>query len=374
MQIEKCKLQIEDNGERHLNDRPICILHFAFCILHSRLLSALLIIVNLAIAADAVADETADDVVLAIHGGVGVLDKELMTPEKRQQYHTALQAALRAGSAALERPDATSLDAVVAAIIVLEDSPLFNAGKGAVFTKDGRNELDACLINGANRKSGAVANLTTIKNPIVAARIVMEKSSHVLMVGRGAEQFAAAHGAETVDPSYFRTEERWQMYQRALQKLEQAAPKQGATPRLPADSRFGTVGCVAVDRHGNLAAGTSTGGITLKLTGRVGGAPIIGAGTYANNHTCAISGTGDGEYFIRLVAAHDISALMEYRGLNVVDASRQVVHEKIGKAGGEAGVIVLDPRGRLALTYNTPGMYRGYITRDKREHVAIYEE
>ena len=365
MQNEKCKSQnVNCETRTRIGFAAALSVQFAFCI--SVLFSL--------VAAPAFADEKADDVVLAIHGGVGVLDQELMTPQKRQQYHAALQAALRAGSAALERPDATSLDAVVAAIIVLEDSPLFNAGKGAVFTRDGRNELDACLINGANRKSGAVANLTTIKNPIVAARVVMEKSSHVLMVGRGAEQFAAAHGAETVDPAYFRTEERWQMYQQALKKLEQAPPKQGAVAPLPADSRFGTVGCVAVDRHGNLAAGTSTGGITLKLSGRVGGAPIIGAATYADNATCAVSGTGDGEYFLRLVAAHDIAALMEYRGLNVIDASRQVVHEKIGQAGGEAGVIVLDKRGRLALTFNTPGMYRGYITRDKRESVAIYKE
>jgi beta-aspartyl-peptidase (threonine type) len=327
-----------------------------------------------------VADDSAENVVLAIHGGAGVLSKEMLKPGKEREYREKLLEALKAGHAELGKSSGTSLDAVVAAIKVLEDSPLFNAGKGAAFTRDGKNELDASLMDGRSKKAGAVAGVTTIKNPIVGARIVMEKSRHVLMTGRGAELMATENGAEIVDPAYFWTELRWKMLQDELMR-EKAPPKkpaqgkQSSTSRLPGGTyRFGTVGCVARDKEGNLAAGTSTGGMTLKRSGRLGDSPIIGAATYAKNESCAVSATGDGEYFIRAVAAHDIAALVEYKGLSVAQASKVVIHEKIKSAGGEGGVIVLDVKGNAAFTYSSEGMYRGYVTADGKYHVMIHEK
>jgi beta-aspartyl-peptidase (threonine type) len=329
------------------------------------------------------ADDKASDVVLAIHGGAGVLSRELLSPAIADDYRATLGKALTAGRAALEKQDGKSLDAVVAAIRVLEDSPLFNAGKGAAFNHAGQNELDASIMDGRTRKAGAVAAVHTIKNPIVAARAVMEQSKHVLMVGPGADAFARVHGLDIVDPSYFRTELRWNMLQEELQKEQRARGKPAKTDRSggPGDSpatsaaaRFGTVGCVALDRSGNLAAGTSTGGLTAKLPGRVGDSPVIGAGTFADNESCAVSATGDGEYFIRAVAAHDIAALVQYKGLSVAEASRVVIHEKIKPAGGEGGVIVLDRNGNLALTYSTEGMYRAYLTRGGEIRVLIFNK
>jgi beta-aspartyl-peptidase (threonine type) len=329
------------------------------------------------------ADDKASDVVLAIHGGAGVLSKELLSPAIEADYRATLRKALMAGQAELDKQDGTSLDAVVAAIRVLEDSPLFNAGKGAAFNHAGRNELDASIMDGRSRKAGAVAAVQTIKNPIVAARAVMEKSKHVMMVGPGADAFAREHGLQIVDPSYYRTELRWQMLQDELRKEQRAkgkpatSDKSGSPANMPssvAAVRFGTVGCVARDRQGNLAAGTSTGGLTAKLPGRVGDSPVIGAGTFADNNSCAVSATGDGEFFIRAVAAHDIAALVEYKGLSVAEASRIVIHDKIKPAGGEGGVIVLDRSGNLAMTYSTEGMYRAYLTRDGEIRVLIFNK
>ncbi|MGA2257653.1 MAG: isoaspartyl peptidase/L-asparaginase, partial [Thermoguttaceae bacterium] len=281
--------------------------------------------------------ETADDCILAVHGGAGVLSRELTGNRGNEdECREALNAALRAGYAEFQKCRATSIDAVLSAVRSLEDSPCFNAGKGAAFTRDGQIELDAAVMDGATRRAGAVAGVTTVKNPIVAARLVMDRSAHVLLIGPAADGFARQHGAEIVDPAYFRTELRWRLLQEELRS-------QSEVPDVHAESRFGTVGCVAVDTRGNLAAGTSTGGMTGKLPGRVGDTPIIGGGTLADNASCAVSATGDGEYFIRAVAAHDIAALVEYKGLSVAEAARFVIHEKIKPAGGDGGAIVLDP-------------------------------
>ncbi len=314
--------------------------------------------------------ETARDCVLAVHGGAGVLSREWIDSAGNQdefllQFLKALEAALRAGFAELQKGGATSVDAVLAAVCSLEDSPCFNAGKGAAFTRDGRNELDAAVMDGSTRRAGAVAGVTTVKNPILAARLVMERSGHAMLIGPAADAFARRQGAEIVDPAYFRTELRWRLLQEELRR-------HAAAPDAHAETRFGTVGCVALDARGNLAAGTSTGGMTGKLSGRVGDSPIIGGGTYADNASCAVSATGDGEYFLRAVAAHDIAALVEYKGLTVAQAARVVIHEKIKPAGGEGGAIVLDPRGNLAMTFSSEGMYRGYVTRSGETHVMIY--
>ncbi len=316
-----------------------------------------------------------DKYVLVIHGGAGTILQSTMTPEKEKAYRSALRQALEAGYAKL-KAGATSLDAVEAAVRVLEDNPLFNAGKGAVFTHDGRNELDAAIMNGNTLAAGSVAGVRTIRNPISAARAVMEKSEHVMMVGAGAEQFAKEVGIEIVDPSYFRTEERWKGLQDALKedslkaKLDHSsAPKKGT---INVDYKFGTVGCVALDNSGMLAAGTSTGGMTNKKYGRVGDAPIIGAGTYANG-TVGVSCTGWGEFYIRTVVAHELSALMEYKGLSIQNAGKTVI-EKVGKLGGDGGLIALDKNGNIAMPFNTEGMYRGAITQDGKIEISIYKE
>jgi beta-aspartyl-peptidase (threonine type) len=298
-----------------------------------------------------------------VHGGAGVLSRE----GNEDVCYAALAAALRAGYETLQHSGATSLDAVTAAVCVLEDAPCFNAGKGAAFTRDGRNELDASIMDGASRHAGAVACVTTVKHPIIAARLVMDRSECVLLIGPAADAFAQRHGAEIVAPDYFHTEMRRRMLDEKLSRLNES-------PNLEASARCGTVGCVALDAGGNLAAGTSTGGMTAKMPGRVGDSPIIGGGTLADNASCAVSATGDGEYFIRAVAAHDIAALVEYRGLTVAEAARIVIHEKIKPAGGEGGVIVLDRRGRLAMTFSSEGMYRGYVTRSGATCVRIYRD
>jgi beta-aspartyl-peptidase (threonine type) len=259
---------------------------------------------------------------------------------------------------------------VEAAIRTMEDNPLFNAGKGAVFTHEGKNELDAAIMDGKTKGAGAVAGVTIIKNPITAARAVMEKSEHVMMVGRGAELFATKMGLEIVDPSYFWTERRWKGLQQELLK-EQNKPH--AELAIPGEKKFGTVGAVAVDSAGNLAAGTSTGGMTNKQYGRVGDAPIIGAGTYAENESCAVSGTGHGEYFIRWTVAHDIAALVKYRGMTVAEAANEVINKKLSREKGEGGVIVLDAKGNFAMTFNSEGMYRGWIGADGVPHIEIYK-
>lgn len=315
--------------------------------------------------------------VLVIHGGAGTILKKNMTPQKEAAYKAGLEDALKAGYKALQAGK-SSLDAVEATIRVLEDNPLFNAGKGSVFTHDGRNEMDAAIMNGKTLEAGSVAGVSTIRNPITAARAVMEKSEHVMLVGRGAEQFAKEAGLEIVDPSYFRTQERWDGLQKALRedsiksKLDHSYQPAGKLGIENIDNKFGTVGAVALDKAGNLAAGTSTGGMTNKKYGRVGDAPIIGAGTYANNSTVAVSCTGWGEFFIRSVVAYDLSALMAYKGLSVQEAGKTVI-DKVGKLGGNGGLIALDKEGHAALPFNTEGMYRGMVTADGKITIEIYK-
>lgn len=306
---------------------------------------------------------------LVIHGGAGTITRAGMTADREQQYRAALSESLKTGHAILAK-GGSSLDAVEAAIRIMEDSPLFNSGKGAVFTHDGKNELDASIMDGRTKAAGSVAGVTIIKNPISAARAVMEKSKHVMLIGRGAELFATGVGLEIVDPSYFWTERRWKSLQEEL--LKEAKP-QASLPTAD-ENRFGTVGAVAVDKNGNLAAGTSTGGTTNKRFGRVGDAPIIGAGNYAENESVAVSATGAGEFFIRWTVAYDIAALVKYRGLSVAEAAEEVIHRKLTKVkGAEGGVIALDAKGNFAMPFNTEGMYRGWIGADGEAHVEIYK-
>lgn len=310
-------------------------------------------------------------ITLVIHGGAGTIKKENMTPERERKYHEALQHALDTGYSVL-RKGGKSVEAVIAAITFLENSPLFNAGKGAVFTYSGKNELDASIMDGSNLAAGAVAGVTTIKNPIQAAYAVMTQSEHVLLAGRGAEQFASEHGLEIVDPSYFADSSRYQQY---LNRREQDRKKDSAMgPAGGSENKFGTVGAVALDQFGNIAAGTSTGGMSDKRFGRVGDSPIIGAGTYAKNSTCGISSTGWGEYFIRLAVAHDISAMMEYGGASLEEAANAVIMKKLPALGGDGGIIGLDRKGNISMTFNTEGMYRGYIRSDGDAKTFLYKD
>lgn len=315
--------------------------------------------------------------VMVIHGGAGTILKKNMTPEKEAAYIAQLSNALQAGYATVKNGK-TSLEAVEAAIRIMEDSPLFNAGKGAVFTHDGKNELDAAIMDGKTLKAGAVAGVSTIRNPISAARAVMEKSAHVMMIGRGAEEFARQCKLELVDPRYFYTKERWDGLQKALKEdstkavLDHGNKKSMQTKAVNHDNKFGTVGAVALDKMGNLAAGTSTGGMTNKKYGRVGDSPLIGAGTYANNLTAGISCTGWGEFFIRSVVAHDVSAMIEYKGLSVAEAS-QAALDKMAGLGGDGGLIALDKNGQVAMPFNTAGMYRGTVTENGKIEVQIYK-
>ena len=349
-----------------------------------------LLILSLFVVQNVSAQDYSDKITLVIHGGAGTITRANMTPEKEKAYRQALDTALQNGYTVLKK-GGTSLKAVEAAIMVLENSPLFNAGKGAVFTNEGKNELDDAVMDGKNLTAGAIAGVTTIKNPIQAAIAVMEKSPHVLMVGKGAEQFAKEKGIQIVEPDYFYTETRYKALQEAKkeEKIEldhseknrkqvQEKPKTGFLNKedliFTEGKKYGTVGCVALDKFGNLAAGTSTGGMTNKKYGRVGDAPIIGAGTYANNATCAVSATGHGEFFIRSVVAYDISALMEYKGLSVKDAADEVVMKKLVERGGEGGVIALDKNGNIAMPFNSEGMYRGYIKSDGSTKIMIYKD
>jgi beta-aspartyl-peptidase (threonine type) len=306
---------------------------------------------------------------LVIHGGAGTIERSKMTPEKERGYRAGLERALAAGYEVLKR-GGSSLSATEAAVRVLEDDPHFNAGRGAVFTDAGTNEMDAAIMDGKTLRAGAVASLKHIKNPVSLARLVMEKSGHVMMDGKGAEAFAAANGFKLVDQKYFFTEERWE----ALQKIRSAEKSRGGPGKkfiITDQDRHGTVGAVALDQSGNLAAATSTGGTTNKRSGRVGDSPVIGAGTYANNATCAVSATGDGEYFIRATVAHDVSTLMEYRGMSLEEAA-QTVLSKVAKLGGTGGLIAIDGRGNVALPFNTSGMYRGYADPTGKFVVEIY--
>jgi beta-aspartyl-peptidase (threonine type) len=314
--------------------------------------------------------------VMVIHGGAGTILKANMTPAKELAYREALTQALKTGYEAL-KAGKSSMDAVEATIHVMEDSPLFNAGKGAVFTHDGKNEMDAAVMDGKTQMAGAVAGVTTIRNPISAARAVMEKSEHVMMVGKGAELFAKEAGLKIVPPSYFYTKDRWDGLQKAIKEdsakavLDHGSKKSMLMGVENKDNKFGTVGAVALDQSGNLAAGTSTGGMTNKKYGRVGDAPIIGAGTYAKNETAGISATGWGEFYIRNVVAYDISAMMEYKNMSLQDAAAAAI-EKVGKMGGDGGLIALDRAGNVAMPFNTAGMYRGTVTEDGEIEVLIY--
>ena len=315
---------------------------------------------------------------LVLHGGAGNIDPEMLAPERQAAYRATLEDALRAGHRVLEQ-GGESVEAVVAAITVLEDSPLFNAGKGAVFNHDGKNELDAAIMDGHTLAAGAVAGLHRVRNPIGLARRVMEKSPHVMLIGDGAEEFAKAQGIELVDPAYFYTEHRWQQLQRALEtEKKEHSPSAlqlpaGASEGLePGELKFGTVGAVALDKHGHLAAGTSTGGMTNKRFGRVGDSPIIGAGTYANPN-CAVSATGHGEFFIRHTVAHDICARMQYLGTPLEAAAKTVVMDVLVKAHGDGGVIAMDGEGHVAMVFNTKSMYRGFMGPDGAPTVEVFK-
>src|SRR5437588_2307361 len=310
-------------------------------------------------------------IALAVHGGAGTIERSKMTAEREQEYRSGIEHALRAGRDILDR-GGSSLDAVEAAVRVLEDDPDFNAGKGAVFTSAGTNEMDAAIMDGKTLNAGTVASLKHIRNPIVLARLVMEKSGHVMMDGAGAEAFAKENGIELVDQKYFFTQERWDALQKIKAAEKNRTGKRGKAFIITDQDRHGTVGAVALDKNGNLAAATSTGGTTNKRPGRVGDTPVIGAGTYANNATCTVSATGDGEYFIRATAARDVAALMEYRGMSLQDAA-QAVLDKVAKLGGSGGLIAIDRQGNVTLPFNTSGMYRGYVDPNGKFVVEIYK-
>lgn len=307
---------------------------------------------------------------IAIHGGAGTISRANLTPEKEAVYRAALDSALTIGENILKQ-GGPALDAVSQTIVYLENCPLFNAGRGAVFTHEGKNELDASIMNGADQKAGAVGGVTTVKNPILLARAVMEKSPHVMLTGKGAEEFGREQGIEMVDPKWFFTEERWKTLQEMLEE-EKKSGKTGALLPNP-DYKFGTVGCVALDAQGNLAAGTSTGGMTNKRWNRLGDTPVIGAGTYADNNVCAVSCTGHGEFFIRYAVAHDVWALMAYKGLSLDAATNEVVNKKLREKGGEGGLIAVDKNGNISQPFNSEGMYRGWAKPGARK-VAIYAE
>ncbi|NND52010.1 MAG: isoaspartyl peptidase/L-asparaginase [Flavobacteriaceae bacterium] len=304
---------------------------------------------------------------LAIHGGAGTLVKGLMTPALETQYKEALRFAVEDGFKILNQ-GGSALDAVESAVIHLENTPLFNAGKGSVFTAQGTHEMDAAIMDGANQEAGAVSLITGIKNPVALARDVLEKSYHVFLAGEGAMEFAKSNGYKIEKPDYFYDEVRYQQWQGIKDseefQLDHSVKKEG---------KFGTVGAVACDQNGNVAAATSTGGMTNKKWGRVGDSPMIGAGTYANNNTCAVSCTGSGEFFIRGVVAYDVACLMEYKGLSLNEAARIVIHERMPRINGDGGLIAVDGNGNLAMPFNTEGMYRASKSSNGQDYLAIYK-
>lgn len=296
-------------------------------------------------------------IAVVIHGGAGTIKRENMDSVTEAAYRKELNTALETAYAVLES-GGSSCDAIQRAIVLMENSPLFNAGKGAVYTASGENELDASIMRGDDLNAGAVAGVKTVKNPVLAAYQVMTNSSHVMLAREGAEAFAQEQGLEIVDPEYFKTQRRADQLERIIKRVEK---------------EFGTVGAVAVDREGNICAATSTGGMTNKKWGRIGDSPVIGAGTYANNQTCGFSGTGHGEYYIRVAAAHDVSALMEYKQLSVKEATEEVM-AKLTEMGGSGGMIALDRLGNIAMPFNTSGMYRGYKKEGEEAVVKIYAD
>ena len=316
----------------------------------------------------------ADNFGIVIHGGAGTILKENMTDSLETAYKVVLEEAVRSGHEILAN-GGTSIEAIQRTINIMENSPLFNAGKGAVFTNEGTNEMDAAIMDGETLNAGAVAGVTTVKNPINLAFQVMENSPHVLLSGKGAEQFAAERGLEIVDPSYFYTENRFQSLQKVKEAEKMKTDNKTAfyDPYIK-ESKFGTVGCVALDKNGNIAAGTSTGGMTNKKWNRIGDVPIIGAGTYANNATCAVSGTGWGEYFMRGVVAYDISAMMEYKNMSLEEAAKEVIQNKLTELGGEGGIIAIDNKGNIAMEFNSAGMYRAAMNKKGELTIGIYKE
>lgn len=314
-----------------------------------------------------------NDFALVIHGGAGTIKKEFMSDAQEKAYREKLEEALNAGYSVLEK-GGSAINAVQKAINVMEDSPLFNAGKGAVFNSLGKQEMDASIMDGKTLNSGAVAGVSHIRNPINAAILVKDSTRHVLLSGKGAEDFAREFGIKFEDEKYFFTEKRYQQLLK-LQKKDsvQLDHSTSMINTLIDDHKLGTVGCVALDKSGNIAAGTSTGGMTNKKYGRIGDSPIIGAGTYANNKTCGISATGTGEYFIRTLAAHEVSALMMYKGLSLKEAIKQVIHVEIDSLGGDGGLIGLDKNGNIAWDFNTDGMFRAYKTSSGDQKTEIYK-
>lgn len=319
--------------------------------------------------------------VLVLHGGAGTLTRAAITPEQQARYRSALNDILLAGQALLAQ-GADALEVVTETVRLLEECPLFNAGRGAVYTADARHELDACVMRGSDLAAGAVAGVTRLRNPVLAARAVLASASPVLLIGEGAERFAVERGCETVAPDWFDTPERLAQL-RSVQAAQGGAALDHDAQNLlaaqapaPLDERakMGTVGAVAMDARGHLAAATSTGGVTNKLPGRVGDSPLVGAGNYANDRTVAVSCTGMGEAFIRGMAAYDVSALIEYAGLSLAEASRRVVHDKLPPLGGRGGLIAVDAQGRIALPFNTEGMYRGWVRPGQAPVVAIYAD
>ncbi|MCD6250673.1 MAG: isoaspartyl peptidase/L-asparaginase [candidate division Zixibacteria bacterium] len=311
---------------------------------------------------------------IAIHGGAGTILRANLTDEKERDIRAKLTESLEAGNVVLEA-GGSAVDAVQAAVVVMEESPLFNAGKGAVYTHDGSHEQDACLMDGATRNVGAVAAVKRVRNPILLARLVLDQSTHVLLSGEGAETFATTNGMELVDDqSYFDTEFRYQQLQKAIAREKKENKQHTQLDHSDVEDKIGTVGAVAVDRHGNLAAATSTGGMTNKRHGRIGDTPVVGAGTFADNKTCAVSSTGVGEYIMRAMLAYDIAALMEYKNLTLEEAGHIAVMEKFTELGGDGGVIAIDALGNIAMPFNSSGMYRGWMRADGTSEVKIFKE
>jgi beta-aspartyl-peptidase (threonine type) len=321
---------------------------------------------------------------LVLHGGAGVLERASMSPEVEANYRAGIKEALTAAAAVLDK-GGSALDAIEAAITLLEDNPLFNAGRGAVFAADGTNQLDAAIMDGQTIRAGSIADVQRTRHPISLARAVMEKSPHVMLIGSGADQFAASVGLEQVPPAFYFTERRWQELVRQLEKQglpipprPEGAPAPPTKPiaalESPDSHKFGTVGVVALDRQGNIAAGTSTGGVTAKRWNRVGDSPIIGAGTYASNQSCAVSATGTGEYFIRLTVARTICALVQYKGMSLQSAADEVVQKQLTAIHGDGGIIALTPDGQLAWSFNTPGMFRAKLKEGGTAQISIYRD
>lgn len=313
---------------------------------------------------------------IAIHGGAGTIEKSKFTPKEEQAYRAKLTQAVEAGYKVLEQ-GGESLDAITAAIQVMEQSTYFNAGRGAVYTYDGSHELDASIMDGRNRQAGAVAGVKHVESPINLARLVMDNSVHVMLSGQGAEEFAKEQGIPLIENNLFDTEHRYKALLKAKQKLDKAKATskdyQAAHKALPNNYKMGTVGAVALDKNGNLAAGTSTGGMTAKRYGRIGDAPVIGAGTFAENESCAVSATGYGEYFIRYNVASDICARVKYQGKTITQAGDEVINGVLAPIGGTGGVIIVDTKGNISLPFNTSGMYRASKSNTQATYVGIFK-